>query len=293
MPAGQAQNAQRMVWTGCRVPLGPPGGIPAGIGGLDLATVTGTGPGGAIQIGDVERALVTRIDMPVAPEAASDRQAAMRRAIAAAMARSKREIPHYYLTSTIDTTPALDWLTTANAARPVTSRLLPVVLFLKATARALRDVPDLNGFWVDGAFRTGAGIHVGFAVSLRGGGLVAPAIHDADRKDLTTLMHDLADVTARARAGTLRSSELTDATITVTSLGDQGADAVHGIIYPPQVALVGFGRITCRPWVVSGRVEVRRVVAATVAADHRASDGHRGGLLLAAIARLLQEPSAL
>ena len=128
---------------------------------------------------------------------------------------------------------------------------------------------------------------------IRERGLVAPAIHDADRKDLTTLMHDLADVTARARAGTLRSSELTDATITVTSLGDQGADAVHGIIYPPQVALVGFGRITCRPWVVSGRVEVRRVVAATVAADHRASDGHRGGLLLAAIARLLQEPSAL
>lgn len=168
-----------------------------------------------------------------------------------------------------------------------------VALFVKAVALALHDSPDLNGFWVDNGFRPGPGVHVGCAVALRGGGLVAPAIHDTDRKDLATVMRDLRDVTARVRAGTMRSSELTDATITVTNLGDQGADAVHGIIYPPQVALVGFGRVVCRPWVVSNRVEVRQTVTVTLAADHRASDGHRGGLLLAAIKRRLQLPSTL
>ena len=181
----------------------------------------------------------------------------MRAAIAAAMARSKREIPHYYLSTTIDMSAALAWLRAENEKRPMTERLLPVVLLIKAVATALRDVPELNGYWTDGAFQKSAGVHVGCAISLRGGGLVAPALHDADRKDLSTLMRELRDLAARARAGSLRSSELADSTITVTNLGDQGVDATFGIIYPPQVALVGFGRIAERPWVASGKIEAR------------------------------------
>jgi len=98
---------------------------------------------------------------------------------------------------------------------------------------------------------------------------------------------------ARARAGTLRSSEMSDPTITVTNLGDKGVDAVFGVIYPPQVALIGFGRPTQRVCVIDGGIRVMTTVHATLSADHRASDGHRGALFLTAINELLQQPDLL
>jgi pyruvate dehydrogenase E2 component (dihydrolipoamide acetyltransferase) len=251
--------------------------------GVDLEHVAGTGPDGAIGIADVERAAARP----------ADRGAAMRGAIAAAMTRSKKEIPHFYLGTAIDMTRADAWLAAANEQRPVTERLLPVVLLLKAVARALVDVPALNGFWTAGAFRAGPGIHIGCAISLRGGGLVAPALHDVDRTPLPALMAGLRDLVTRARAGTLRSSELSDPTITVTNLGDTGADSAFGIIFPPQVAIVGFGRPAARAVAVDGRVEVRQQVTATLSVDHRALDGHVGGLFLAALDRHLQTPEAL
>ncbi len=184
-------------------------------------------------------------------------------------------------------------ISAANDTRPPEQRLLPVALLVKAVALALGEVPELNGHWVDGAFRRGSGIHIGFAVSLRGGGLVAPALHDVDRQDPAMVMRGLRDLVIRARAGSLRSSELGDPTITITNLGERGVDAGYGIIYPPQVAIVGFGRVAERPWVVAGRIEPRPLLTATLAADHRASDGHRGGLFLAAVERLLQAPEML
>lgn len=254
---------------------------------VDLATVTATGPGGAITVDDVERAAAAK------PPAVPDRAAAMRAAIAAAMARSKREIPHFYLSAAIEMTRAEAWLAAENARRSVTERLLPVVLLLKAVARALIDVPELNGFWVDGAFRKGPGIHVGCAISLRGGGLVAPALHDVNAKTLSTLMTELRDLVNRARTGSLRSSELSDSTITVTNLGETGVDSTFGIIFPPQVALVGFGRVARRPWVLGETIAVKPVLTGTLSADHRAVDGHRGGLFLSAVDQLLQAPEAL
>jgi pyruvate dehydrogenase E2 component (dihydrolipoamide acetyltransferase) len=208
------------------------------------------------------------------------------------MARSKREIPHYYLGTTIDMGRAVEWLTEENSRRPVTERLLYGVLLIKAVALALRQFPELNGFWKGGAVPSPR-IHVGVAISLRQGGLIAPAIHDTDTLSLGDLMQKLQDLVKRARAGTLRSSELSDSTITVTSLGEQGVDAVYGVIYPPQAALVGFGTLAQRPWIIDGAVVARPVVTATLSADHRVSDGHRGALFLAAIERLLQEPSTL
>jgi pyruvate dehydrogenase E2 component (dihydrolipoamide acetyltransferase) len=262
--------------------------------GVNPSGIRGTGPDGAVSLADVEAA--ARRGRTATPAQRMPRPgfdpAEMRKAIAAAMARSKREIPHYYLSQTIDLRRALTWLEDANRERPPTERLLPAVLFLKATALALRKVPKLNGFWNDDGFRPGAGIHVGWAIALRGGGLIAPAIHDADQKSPAELMVAMRDLVQRARAGGLRSSELTDPTITVTSLGERGAETVIGVIYPPQVALVGFGRIVERPWAVDGALAVRPIVSLSLAADHRASDGHRGGLLLAEIQRLLQEPEA-
>ena len=261
--------------------------------GVALAHVQGTGPQGAITREDVERAAGPRPQAAAAIPAPSAARAGMREAIAAAMSRAKREIPHYYLSTPIDMSAATSWLRAENEKRPVTERVLMIALQVKAVALALGEVPDLNGYWIDGAFRAGTGVHIGFAIALRGGGLVAPALHDANRKDLGTLMRAISDLVARARAGSLKSSELGEATITVTNLGDQGVDTAFGIIYPPQVALVGFGRIQERPWVVSGKVEARPLVTATLSADHRASDGHRGGLFLAAVDRLLQTPEKL
>jgi pyruvate dehydrogenase E2 component (dihydrolipoamide acetyltransferase) len=106
-------------------------------------------------------------------------------------------------------------------------------------------------------------------------------------------MRDLQDLVRRARAGALRSSELPDATVTVTNLGDLGIDLALGIIYPPQVALVSFGKVLERPWAVGGQLEVRPVIAVGLSVDHRAVDGHRAGTFLAALGRLLQEPDAL
>ena len=266
--------------------------------GIDPITIVGTGVEGAVTLADVEAAAaVPRPETTVAPSVKSRRTgfdpAEMRKAIAAAMGRSKREIPHYYLGHTIDLGIALTWLEIFNAAQPVPHRLLPAVLLLKASASALREAPQLNGTFVDGTFQAGDGVHVGWAISLRGGGLVAPAIRDADQRALPDLMNAMRDLVQRARRGGLRSSELYSPTVTVTSLGERGAETVFGIIYPPQVAIIGFGSISTRPWIVDGRFEARPLVTVSLAADHRASDGHIGALLLNAIDRLLQEPEKL
>ncbi|HSO18751.1 MAG TPA: 2-oxo acid dehydrogenase subunit E2, partial [Desulfosarcina sp.] len=135
--------------------------------------------------------------------------------------------------------------------------------------------------------------HIGFVIALRRGGLMAPALLHANDMGPDELMAALRDLITRARSGGLRSSELTEATITVTSLGDLGVEAVYGVIYPPQVALVGFGKIMEQPWAVNGLLGVRPVLTATLSADHRATDGHRGAQFLDALNRYLQEPAAL
>jgi pyruvate dehydrogenase E2 component (dihydrolipoamide acetyltransferase) len=280
---------------------------------VDLSTVQGSGPDGAIERIDVERAATTRgaVEKPPAPAPvppspplqpappraptpeAPEFQRRMRRAIAGAMARSNREIPHYYLETRLDMSRALRWLEAENQRRSLKERLLPVVLLIKAVAQGLGDVPELNGYWIDDRLQPQEAIHIGFAVSLRQGGLVIPAIHHADLKTLDELMEVLRDLIPRVRSGRLRSSELTDATITLTNLGDLGVEVVYGVIYPPQVALVGFGKITEQPWAENGMLGVRPVLTATLAGDHRATDGHRGAQFLESLNRRMQEPAQL
>lgn len=185
--------------------------------GVDLAGVHGSGAGGA----------VLREDVEAAAKSGGDRQQRMRRAIAAAMSRSKREIPHFYLSGVIDFGPASAWLAQWNAARKPAERLLPAVLLLKATALGLREFPEFNAKWVEDRVLAAEAIHIGVATSLRGGGLVVPAIHDVDRKTLPVLMAELRDVVQRARIGSLRSSDLADGTITVTSLGEREIGRAH------------------------------------------------------------------
>jgi pyruvate dehydrogenase E2 component (dihydrolipoamide acetyltransferase) len=209
------------------------------------------------------------------------------------MSHSNREIPHYYLATRIDLTRAVQWLEDFNAQQSLAGRVLPAALMLKATALALRENPELNGYWIDDHFQPSDGIHLGVAISLREGGLVAPAIHDADKLDLGQLMEGLRDLVNRARSWRLRASEMSDPTATVTNLGDRGVEMAFPIIIPPQVAMVGFGKVMDEPVARGGMLGVAPMVHATLSGDHRASDGHRGGLLLMSLDRLLQEPERL
>jgi pyruvate dehydrogenase E2 component (dihydrolipoamide acetyltransferase) len=297
--------------------------------GIDIGTIQGTGPEGAITREDVERAIAARVAPSAAPEtpkealvgpppdpepavpeamaeptpataeAGAEKAAptsfspqTIRMAVAAAMSKSNREVPHYYLQTKIDMSKALNWLTEANKQRPVKERLLPAVLLVKAVAKALNDVPDLNACWENGLQRKSS-INIGYVVALRTGGIMVPAIHDADNKTLEELMQALNDLIPRARALKLRSSELADSTVTVTSLGEGGVETVFGVIYPPQVALVGFGGISDQPWTENGMLAVRPVLVATLAADHRATDGSIGNKFLAALKNYLQQPEKL
>lgn len=295
--------------------------------GLDLKTVTGTGPDGAVREADVllaanvassARAAVAPPEVPaseppevpasepqavappseasesqVRPSEARQREASLRRAVGALMSRSKKSIPHYYLSTTLDMGAAVAWMQSVNLQRPVSSRLVASALLLKAAALAAKAVPEVNGFYVDDEFRPSQSVHLGVAVALRKGGIVAPAIHDADTLSVDTLMDRLRDLVSRARAGRLQRTEMADPTITVTNLGDLGVESVFGVIYPPQVAIVGLGRLMEQPWAHNGMLGVRPVVTATLSADHRVSDGLRGARYLARLEELLQRPEEL
>ena len=263
--------------------------------GLTLDGIFGSGPGGAVLLADVEDAVAA--GPPPAPPPAPKAKpgldmAAMRRAIAAAMSRSKREIPHYYLMHEIDLQAAQDWLTSTNAERAPDRRLLMGALLIRATVQALAKVPELNGQFESDVFAPNPRVHCGVAIALRGGGLIAPAILDAQALTLDGIMDAMRDLVSRTRSGRLRNSEITQGTITVSSLGETGIDALTGVIFPPQVALVGFGTPRFKPVVREGTVQASLCVTATLAADHRVSDGRSGAQFLAEIARLLQEPES-
>ena len=211
----------------------------------------------------------------------------MRKAIAAAMARSKREIPHYYVSSDIDVTALMDWLVQENASRSVGDRLLYAVPLFRILARALMETPELNGHYEQGTFSSAPTVNAGIAIAMRGGGLVAPSIQDVAGKSIDELRNSLTDLVGRVRSGRLRSSELSDATVTFSNLGEHTADTLMPIIYPPQVAIIGCGQIVRRPWVKDGEVHVRQIMSITVAGDHRVSDGRSAARFLSRLEQRL------
>lgn len=268
--------------------------------GIDLAALAPGTPGGAILRADAERG-AGAVPAPATPVAAPVRKSKpgidfdrMRHAIAAAMTRSKREIPHYYLSTQISLRRATQWILDTNGSRKPETRLLMNVLLLKAVAHAAKAYPAFNGFYSKDGFTPAEGVHIGPAIAIRGGGLIAPAIHDCDQKTLDEVMTALRDLVSRVRAGSLRSSEISDPTLTVTALGERGVDTVFGVIYPPQVAIVGFGAPRLFPVAhEDGGLVAETVVSATLAADHRVTDGRLGARFLSEIAEKLQEPEKL
>jgi len=259
--------------------------------GIDLAGLSGSFPGGGIVLADLEAAPSQEIPRKTVP--ATSPMDEMRKAIAAAMTRSKQTIPHFYLSESIDVQPAMDWLSDRNEGRPPTERILLGALFVRAAVRAAQKVPTMNGHFIDSAFRPAKQVNAGVAVALRGGGLIAPALMDAGSMNLEQTMAAMRDLVSRARAGRLRGSEMTEGTITISSLGDIGAEAMTGVIFPPQVALVGLGAPHVRPWVVRDNVVPRGVVTLTMSADHRVSDGRQVARFITEFETLIAAPETL
>lgn len=255
--------------------------------GISLLELQRAAAGGIVHIEDVEKLAASK------PAAPADARAMMRATIGAAMARAKREIPHYYLGHSLDFGPARDWLTRYNAPLAVKDRLMDAVLVTKAVALAASRIEGFNGYFRNGRFEPAADVHAGAAIAVRGGGLVAPALLYADRRRLTELMQDFSALVTRVRAGHLRSGEFAAATITVTSLGADGVDVLYPIINPPQVAIVGVGATRDQAWTHEGQLVVRPVLTLALAADHRVTDGRAGARFLRAVADLLAHPESL
>ncbi|MBV1842913.1 dihydrolipoamide acetyltransferase family protein [Photobacterium ganghwense] len=296
---------------------------------LNLASIVGSGPMGAILLRDLDTAHQVVSGYNVEPTASAQQTAvpaamataagpstqsventasrdsrdnrdpaAMRAAIAAAMEKSKREIPHYYLSLDVDLTRTQQWLNEQNAGRDPEHRLLLPALLLKAIAAVLPNFPSLNGYFQNGEFKPEKAVHIGTVISLREGGLMVPAIHDVSRLSVDDTMLALRDISNRSRTGRLRSSELTDATITLTSIGERGSDSVFGVIYPPQVAILGAGRLRKTLQVRTddkgyNQIAICDTMTVTLSADHRVSDGIQGAKFLHALSQQLQKPEQL
>lgn len=274
--------------SGVRLVITPAARRRAAERGIDLATIV-PGPNGIIGLEQVDTAKCAEPAQAPAGMMFDE----MRKAIAAAMAKSHREIPQYYVSSTIDVSPLISWLVAENARRPMTARLLYAVPLIRALALALAKTPELNGHYVDGLFLPAKNVNMGIAIAMRGGGLVAPAIGGVEGLSMDILMDKLRDLVGRVRGGRLRSSELSEATITFSNLGEETADEVLPLIYPPQVAIIGCGKISARPWVSDGKITVRRTVTVSVAGDHRVSDGRRAAQFLSRFEQLLGSPEGL
>ncbi len=263
--------------------------------GVDLTKITPKD--GVIQLSQIESfdTVKTEVHKKVKVKTEKKVQAkdGMRQAIAAAMSRSNAEIPHYYLSTSINMTATLEYLEELNKQRSIKTRILPVAMLIRAVVLALKEVPELNGFWQDNSHQISKEIHPGIAIALRKGGLITPALLDAQDLNLDETMNSLSDLISRTRGGKLRSSEMTKQTITITNLGDLGVESVYGVIYPPQLCIIGLGAIIEKPWAVGDTLSVRKVMKATLAGDHRATDGRIGAQFLDKLNKFLQNPQEL
>lgn len=284
-----------------RIKISPLARKIAELNGIDISQIQGTGTEGSIVKEDVEK-VISEKKKSLQPKEIEEKEehspevkspfGSIRMAVAAAMSKSNREIPHYFLEKRVDMSNAMEWIRQSNKDLSVQKRILPVALLIKAVAKALDDVPELNGSW-DNGLQVKNEINIGFVLSLRSGGIVVPAILQADSKSVYEIMETLNDLIPRARGAKLRSSELSQSTFTITNIGEGGADKVFGLIYPPQVGIVGFGAISEQPFAKNGLLGIHPVVDVTLSADHRATDGLIGSKFLASLDHHLQRPETL
>jgi len=264
--------------------------------GLDLASVTGTGPSGLVRREDVRRALARHAAAvpsaaPASPADPGERRIPLRgarRVAADKLTRSRREIPEATVWVDVDATGLLAARQDLNAdsSRPPVSLL---ALLARFALLGLRRYPELNARIDGGDIVVPDHVHLGFAAQTERG-LVVPVVRDAHRLSTRELSAALAARTAAARSGHLAPADLTGGTFTVNNYGVFGVDGSAAIINHPEVAILGLGRIIDRPWVVEGQVTVRKLGELTLAFDHRVCDGGTAGGFLRYIADCIESP---
>jgi pyruvate dehydrogenase E2 component (dihydrolipoamide acetyltransferase) len=252
---------------------------------VNLESVSGHGPEGLIELADVEKFI--QIHGPVKSSVN------IRVAIAKAMSDSKKEIPHYYLKHTFSLDVVMKWLDEKNRTLPPDERLLMPTILIKAIVNALKDFPMFNGYFKAGGYVSSEVINVGVAVALKSGGVLVPAVLDAQNLSLDQLNSSFLDLAHRVQLNELKNRELTEGTFTITNLGDSGCEEVFGIIFPPQVALIGLGFIHKRLVMLNDKVVNSWAVVGSLSADHRVSDGLVGAKFLRKIDEFLQIPEQL
>ena len=268
--------------------------------GQELATLVGTGPGGAVLSADVRTAqaaqpIPAQLAIPtsmVSPSEASNLAVStVWRIMAERTTQSWNEVPHFYLAREVHASRMIAWreyLMLERGAKEITY----TDLLVKVVALALRQHPRINTSWNAGKLTQHRDIHVGLAVAVDEG-LVVPVIHHADQLGLRAIASERKELVAKARAGKLRPQDISGGTFTISNLGMYGVDTFNAIINQPQAAILAVGRIAERVVPVGGQPAVRSMMALTLSCDHRAVDGARGAQFLETIADLIEEPLGL
>jgi pyruvate dehydrogenase E2 component (dihydrolipoamide acetyltransferase) len=220
----------------------------------------------------------------------------MRRTIARRMAESTSTVPHFFLTTAVDVTELLQLRKQVNeqlAAASEDGLKVSVNDFVvKATATALRQVPEANVSYAGDNLIKHHRVHIGIAVSLENG-LIVPVIRDADQKSLSQVARDSQDLAARARAGKLQPPDYTGGTFSISNLGMFGVEQFSAVINPPEAGILAVGAAQKEPAEYQGQIALRDRMRLTLSVDHRALDGAGGARLLAAIRKLLEQPLLL
>jgi pyruvate dehydrogenase E2 component (dihydrolipoamide acetyltransferase) len=256
--------------------------------GVDLDTLAGSGPNGAIVARDLEAL------QPIVASNGGDggfEVGTVWRVMAERTTRAWQEVPHFFLSRDVDASRLGSWRDAARR-KPGGETITHTDLLVKICAEALRRHPRVNASWRAGAVVAGTGVNVAIAVATEDG-LVVPVVHGADALDLPAISTRRREIAGAARSGRLRPEDVQGGTFTISNLGMYGVDAFQAIVNAPQAAILAVGRIVDRPWVVDGALVVRPVLTLTVSFDHRVVDGARGAEFLDALAELIEEPTGL
>ncbi len=321
VPALAVTAAPGLVEGAARVFVSPLARRMARTAGISFDSIVGTGPGGRIVRADVERANVPAVvatpavvvsaapaapapvttPVPAATVAApsSARAAggftdiphtALRRAVANALTGSKRDAPHFYLTTTCRV-DALLALRASILAQP-TGRVSLNDLFIKAAAKALRAVPEMNVNWTPDAVRQFDAVDISVAIASERG-LVTPVLREADTLSVTEIARRVRDFVERANAGRLKQHELEGGTFTLSNLGMFGVEQFGAIINPPQVGILAIGAVVTQPVVDDGQIVIGNTVTVTVSVDHRPVDGVIAARWLASLREYIENPLSI
>jgi len=267
----------------------------AGERGIDLATLTGTGPGGRVIEADVPEHAVPAAAESVAPATLVSENvelSRMRQAIARVTSDSKRDAPHFYVALDVDMTKAMSFRRDLNDELDAENRVSVNDLIVKASAIAIGRHPKFNSFFRDDHLQMNAAINVGIAIALESG-LIVPGVNGCESKSLVEIAAASRDLVSRANSGTLRNDEYSGTTFSVSNLGAFDIESFTAIIFPPHAAILAVGTVKEQPVVRDGELAIAQIMKATLSTDHRVADGAEAAQFLVEIKKLLQNPISL